>query len=297
MKRFSIPLPGLRSRRPLSGVPVTATPHRWLSPVTPPTGEVCLFVAMCRDGAFADFTLDYVSALAREGFAVVVVAVVDNIDGPMPVPPEGSVGVLVRENAGFDFAAWATVLRLWPELYECDMVVFANDSVFGPFDGFADMIAALRTSSADAVALTESREVRPHFQSYFFALKGSALRSGGVRRFWEDVKILPKKWDVTRRYEVNLLSVLMQAGLETRILFPLPPVRRVHKVNPTLTRWRELIDIGFPFMKVAALRDPDRRVDLAGWESVLLARGADIDRIKQHLATVAPNAPALAADA
>jgi hypothetical protein len=45
--------------------------------------------------------------------------------------------------------------------------------------------------------------------------------------------------------------------------------------NPTLTRWRALIDAGFPFVKVALLRENPFDADLIGWESVLERHGYD----------------------
>lgn len=285
-----------RRRKPErpTGEPVLAAAYRWHAPPPAPLpAELCLFVAMCRQSQFAEHTRRYIAALADEGFGVIVVAIVENIDDPPPAVPHGGVALLLRENGGYDFAAWATVLRLMPEILGRDAVLFANDSVFGPFDGFGEMIARLRGSTAPAVALTSSLEFRSHFQSYLFALKQPALRSNAVRAFWDDIRALSRKWDVIVTYEISLRGVLEDAGMPVEILFPLAARGNARKTNPSLCHWRELVAAGFPFMKVAALRDPDPRVDLRDWESVLRDRGADVDGIKRYLREVAPNAPAL----
>ena len=61
-------------------------------------------------------------------------------------------------------------------------------------------------------------------------------------------------------------------GLEVDALFRQDATDRS---NPTLTKWRALIDAGFPFIKVVLLRENPFDADLNGWESVLERHGYD----------------------
>jgi lipopolysaccharide biosynthesis protein len=122
-------------------------------------------------------------------------------------------------------------------------VVTANDSLYGPFAGFAGLVARLRASAADVVGLTESLEIRRHFQSYLLAFKPRALRSAAFRAFWRGVRVGGRQ-EVIDRYELALVDRMEAAGLTAEALFPAGQGRN----NPTLTDWRALIVDGFPYI-------------------------------------------------
>ena len=65
-------------------------------------------------------------------------------------------GLFVRQAKGYDFAAWAHMLRLHPELFAAKIMYLTNDSVIGPIDQseFSDVISQIRDSKADVIALT-----------------------------------------------------------------------------------------------------------------------------------------------
>ena len=79
-------------------------------------GELALFVTYSPDGWLKPHVRRYVDSLRREGIAVVLIVSTDmgwkfrNSDLLSSVD-----GLFVRQNKGFDFAAWAHVLQLHPE--------------------------------------------------------------------------------------------------------------------------------------------------------------------------------------
>jgi SAM-dependent methyltransferase len=115
----------------------------------------------------------------------------------------------VRENLGFDFAAWAHGLTLCaaPGLTRLYLV---NDSIVGPLDcgAFAALVERVRKSSADVVGLTENTRPLPHLQRFF--------SSSSAHARWP----LPTKEQVIDVYETRLTERLRRAGLATEALFP-----------------------------------------------------------------------------
>jgi len=199
--------------------------------------------------------------------------------------------VIARENAGFDFASWALALRLAPELWSARTLIFANDSVYGPFGDFAGILQQIEDTPADVVGLSGSDEKEPHFQSFFFAIRGAALQNPATHRFWRNVKILGSKREVIAAYELSMLSRFSAAGLRCETLFHAS--RWQGDRNPTHFRWRELIDAGFPFIKVELLRDNPEELDLTGWDTLLREKGYAPQLVNTHLDAVRPDAPAL----
>jgi hypothetical protein len=57
--------------------------------------------------------------------------------------------------------------------------------------------------------------------------------------------------------------------------------------NPTLHPWRNLLDLGVPFVKVQLLRDNPLNTDLSGWISEVSRRGYPPRLILDHLRRVA----------
>lgn len=239
--------------------------------------EIALFVTHSATGAIKPHVLPYVRALSEQGIAVLLIAVTDRQLNVRPELREAVAGLIVRENAGYDFAAWAHVLHLHPELLGAPILYLLNDSLIGPAVAarFATLLERIRASNADLIGLTESHEYRWHVQSYFLALKPRLLTSSRLLRFFDDVRILDDKDRVIQSYEVRFAEEIERSGRAIEILFP----SRL-ALNPTLYDWRQLIADGFPFMKLLPLRGAFVDVDIEGWQDVLSAAGFDVPLIE-----------------
>lgn len=197
----------------------------------------------------------------------------------------------LRENAGMDFGMWAHVLKRHPELWSSNILYFANDSIIGPMNGFENTIARIRGSSADLVSLTANYSPVFHTQSYLFALKNQSLVNADVRSFWAEIRNLKSKWGVVRAYEIGFTEIFMRSkSLKTDILFPLREALNQTATgtdlakNPTHDYWRELIKLGFPFIKGLLLYSNPRKTELSDWENVLQVNGGSIKVAQDHLA-------------
>jgi GT2 family glycosyltransferase len=253
-----------------------------------PAREVALFVALATGGRLQPHVPYYVSSLAQHDIAVVLI-----VAGDEPLVPidqqlhQSLAGLYIRENSGYDFAAWAHVLRLKPELMNADVLYLINDSVFGPTSksAFAGMLRNIRSSSQDVIGLTESHQRGWHLQTYFLALKKSALQSAVLRSFFSEVVAYQTEDDVINEYETQLGPLLQSAGLHCAPLFPMPGVG-----NPARHGWRELLSAGFPFVAAAALRAADEGAARTHWRQLLKAQGYDTALADLALAEVAERA-------
>ena len=109
---------------------------------------MALFVTYSADGWLKSHVLYYVDSLRREGIAVALIVNTDmawkfrNSDLLSRVD-----GLFVRQNKGIDFAAWAHVLQLRPEILEVTNLYLINDSLIGPIDRtkFSEVIRRIRS--------------------------------------------------------------------------------------------------------------------------------------------------------
>ncbi len=260
-------------------------------PLLQTQGPVCLLVALAPDGRFFPHTLRFCADLRRSGLKLVLIAVTDRPDLACLDPgPDVADAVVVRENHGYDFSAWASTLRHLPEIWSAPEIWFVNDSVYHSTAPLAAAVEQVRTHQADVVGMTGSGEIAPHFQSYFFVLKAAALRNPGVRRFWDEVRSLGDKDQVIRDYEVGQKAALDTAGLSIGILFPASGAGGDNQLHHG---WRTLLGAGFPFVKVQLLRDNPYGADLSGWRGEMAGKGFEMPEIAFHLGARPNGAAAL----
>ncbi len=163
-------LPQLPSERPdpviVRPVAETLARMRWLTKEVGelrPAEELCLFVAFAPEGTLPPLTRRYISALRASGLRVVLCVNVMDPDAPAdPALALQADHVVLRRNEGYDFAAWADVLREQPSVWKAGLLLFANDSLVGPVGGLGELVERIRQAPADFVAMTDSRMHRRH---------------------------------------------------------------------------------------------------------------------------------------
>ncbi len=254
---------------------------------------VCLFATYSPDGRIWPHVTQYCRDLRAAGCRLVMIVATDRPDLRVADPGPGVAdALLVVENFGYDFSAWARTLRLWPDLWTAPALWFVNDSVYHSPSALPGLIEKIRRSPADVVAMTESTAFRRHFQSYFFVLRTRALAHETVQAFFSEVRALGDKQKVIETCEVPLPSLLATARLQVEVLFPLSP-DDPRAANPTLAAWHDLLRNGLPFVKVQLLRDNPMQVDLSRWRSDLTAAGFRMEEVEMHLGSIKIPAAAL----
>lgn len=254
--------------------------------------RVCVFVSFSPDGRLLPYTLHYLSQLKAQGFQNVLIL---NEVGRHRLPPEAlSLAriVMLRDNQGLDFAAWRDALARFPGIWSADLVLFANDSIVGPFGGFDRLVERIDQDPAPLFYLTESEFVLPHFQSFFWGLKGDGLTNPVVRAYLESVIDLTDKTAAIFLYEVFFRHVSERlGGLRSVCLFPLASLTGVDSdirptFNPTHHLWRELLRAGFPFLKTDFCRKNAIGPDADAWQAELAACGGDKFMARLHIEAV-----------
>ena len=247
--------------------------------------EVALFITHSPDGRLKPHVRHYLEAFKREGVDIVLIVAadqpfIDNHDWLFDLVT----GLFVRENKGYDFAAWAHILRLHRRIYRAEILYLVNDSLLGPTNDaeFHTLLKRVRSSSADIIGLTENEERGWHLQSYFLAIKSGALASFAFHQFIVDIVAYDDKDHVINFYEIKFAPAMKAAGLITEALFA---SRSIH--NQTIYHWRELLAEGFPFLKVMTARDDIPNVDKSGWRDELASHGYDVRLADQLMSDIA----------
>lgn len=274
------------------------------------SSRVAIFCHFHLRGHLSEHARRYLTALAEAGLSVVFVSNSGRLDPDAVrwLRPRCA-WIIVRCNIGFDFAAWRDGLAIAGlPTAKTEMLLIANDSVYGPLSPLGPVLARMDFSVADVWGLTDSWQSRFHLQSYLVAFGPRALRHPAFAHFWAQVRDLRSKEAVIRAYEIGLTQTLLDAGLSCEVLWPYvdtlaalqaaqhevvgtsPLVEVQHQaerwilnasarrvpMNPTAELWRPLLVAGFPFLKRELLRkNPIGVADVGAWLDLARAVSPD----------------------
>lgn len=252
--------------------------------------EVALFVTHAPQGRLKPHVQVYLAALARQGLAVTLIVAADRGF----VDDDGALldlldGLYVRENTGWDFAAWAHALRLNRELLRSQTLYLLNDSLIGPTseDAFRALLARVREHHANIVGLTANRREGLHLQSFFLSVRAPALSHPAFLSFIYDVRSLADKDAVITNYEIAFSPAMAAAGLSTAAIFEPGDIG----VDLTVFHWRELLDRGFTFVKASLLKRWETHNEVADVRAALAARGYAVDLLAPGETQQVPSTP------
>lgn len=127
---------------------------------------------------------------------------------------------VIRENLGFDFGAYYEVLtqRVGERLRDFDELILCNDTFYGPFVSFKEIIERMQAEDCDFWGLNLVEDsFLTHIQSYFLTFRKEVLQSDVLYEFFhsESIESLVQTKDVMDIYaifEVGLFRYLIQKG-------------------------------------------------------------------------------------
>ena len=151
--------------------------------------KVCVFSHFDRRGHIWLHTRDYIDALIEEGFAVVFVSNSASLNSDSEAfATSRSAAIILRRNKGYDFGAYRDgLLHLGEGVHGLECLIFANDSVYGPFIPLRSMLNRMDFLIKDVWMATDSWQIRYHGQSYFMAFGPTALKHVAFMIFWSKV--------------------------------------------------------------------------------------------------------------
>lgn len=218
--------------------------------------EVCLFVAYSPDGKTGSGLEYFLNSFVNEGIEVVLCLITEEHVPSIDLSRFRTCSaVMTRLNRGYDFGAWAGIIRALPELWEAKRLFFVNDSIVGPNKNFPQMLQRIRASESGFVALTANYIDTFHAQSYFFCYGRAALSSDNLRTIWTNLPDYENKTIVIQQCEQKQLLWMAESEVECEILYRPDLLAKISRnvdmvhFNPTRDSWAELLEMGFPFIK------------------------------------------------
>ena len=243
------------------------------------TDRIALIASYSPNGLIKEHVEYYIRRLSKNGFrAVLVIACDDIADNDETRYGQTAADVVVlRDNKGFDFGSWSHAFRLFPDFFNVKSCLLTNDSLFGPFKSFGNIISKTLSveDKVDLFGLTQSNEVMPHIQSYFLHLSARLLRSESLKYFMHSIQPFENKHQVISLYELPFSFFVQASGFKVGALFATSDLGLSQYANPTYDAWKKLIELGFPFLKIQLLRNNHNNIDMTDWKKTLHKAGYD----------------------
>ena len=209
------------------------------------------------------------------------------------------VQAIVRPNVGYDFESYRVGIAALGDLAPLDELVLLNSSmVCLDAAKLRDRFFLAPRPDADVFALTASREILPHLQSFLVGFSKTAIASGAFAAWWRGLERVDERDAVIGRYEIGMTAHFAQHGLRLAAAFrptpaqkfralcrhfetsgALPPIDAAGRVtldvaaadalNPTHFMWDALLE-EFGVIKAELLKHNPHSLDLQHVNRMLL---------------------------
>lgn len=247
--------------------------------------RTALFITHAPEGRIRGHVEPYLRAFSDNGTDIVLIVAADQRKTVVPrAILDLCASAYIRENRGFDFAAWAHVLLEDEDLLDSQTLYLVNDSLVGPLDAgdFTNLLAKIDACPEAVVGLADNFYYSHHLQSFFLALKRRCLSSYAFNHYLQAITNWPDKNAVITEYELTFSGRMRAAGLGMRSLFSAQN-RHMSLVNDprnnrTLFDWENLLGQGFPFVKRSLLGEHAALGGEAVREAIA-ERGFDLTRL------------------
>lgn len=176
-------------------------------------------------------------------------------------------GLISRTNLGFDFGSWQEGLAiLAAERIDFDELILMNNSLYAITESISEVIKLLE-SELDAGGLIWSNEFRKHIQSFFLYFNSKAMHSPEFLNFWNAASALKDpsngKRSVITKFELTWADYFADnKSLKVGAIFD-APAKSIR--NPMTFYWRDLVSLGFPFVKKSLFVQNYERVEVDDW--------------------------------
>ncbi len=231
--------------------------------------ELCIFVTHAAVPELKAHVVDHVRSLCEAGVEVLLVVNTDLEPGTIDIPATMQsrlYGCMIRQNVGFDFAAWAHGYTLIDARTVRRRLYLINDSIVGPLDdaAYRVLLRRIRESSADFLGLTCNPDSHEHLQSFYLVFNERLLHSPVFDGFMRSVVNMPSKQTVVDTYEIWLTPFLVRQGFNGEAMFPNLSRKPAPRRDESLYNWRQLVAAGFPFVKAKVLTESPESEEARG---------------------------------
>ena len=154
--------------------------------------------------------------------------------------------IFVRENVGYDMAAWKHgILHNLENLKYYDELTLFNDSFYGPFCPFENIFYEMQKKHSDAdfwgitlhgkmhddLNMCPYGYIPEHIQSYFMVFRPRMFKSPEFQEYWQKLEIPENFQEAIRLNEVCLTKIFSDKGFKYAVYCDTREIEKPYDIN------------------------------------------------------------------
>jgi GT2 family glycosyltransferase/glycosyltransferase involved in cell wall biosynthesis len=182
--------------------------------------EAAVLLVHASTGRLDPHVVPLIEAFDASGVAVLLVIAAGRAVNVQPTEIAAAAGIVVCDERAGSFAIWAQAITLAPEVWGSPILYLVDDSLLPQSNNaqVADLLARVRESSADVVALTASQVRDWRVAGDFLALRQAALASWPFQFMVRD-SMTGHFASTGARWQATFTTQLLDAGLSIETLY------------------------------------------------------------------------------
>ncbi|HIJ37789.1 MAG TPA: hypothetical protein HPP80_02735 [Rhodospirillaceae bacterium] len=169
-------------------------------------------------GVIAQGLIDFISDYYAAGNEVVFVSTNASEKYIDKLPAD--ITVIQRENSGYDFLSYKIGIAALTDIQDFEHLTIINSSfLILDADRLHQNYFQKLGAAPDLFALTASKEITPHLQSYLISFSQKVLRSGAFPQWWDGVGTISERAEVIAKYELGMSQYFTDLGFSVGAAF------------------------------------------------------------------------------
>jgi len=228
--------------------------------------RTAIFAHYDKDNVIDDYVIYYLNALKKVAQKIIFVSDCD-LNSTETDKLQGIADSIIAQPHGeYDFGSYKRGFLFAQKsnwLIGTDILIFANDSCFGPFFPLENIFEKMASETCDFWGITQNNKFKifkklfwepcekSHIQSYFFVLKKEVFTSDVFLNFIKSIKKEKSRNEVILKYEIGLSEVLLENNFVMKSFIN----AHLDEFSPFLHKAQELIlNHGMPLLKCSIPR-------------------------------------------
>lgn len=177
---------------------------------------IAVFAHFDKDNIIDDYVLFYLKGLKEVCSKIIFVSDCDLQKEEIDKLDNLCFHVIAKKHGEYDFGSYKRGFFYIKDsgiIEDCDELIFANDSCYGPLRPLAPIFRSMEYRLYDFWGMTQNKDIYiEHIQSYFVVLSKAIMLNKSFSSFLQDVTIEKSKKEIIEKYEIGLTHTLINAG-------------------------------------------------------------------------------------
>ena len=223
--------------------------------------RLAIFAGYDKDNIIDDYVLFYLKELNKLA-DIIYIADCEMPETELNKIKDYTIKAISERHGEYDFGSYKRGYIYAKEnniLENYDYLILCNDSVYGPFFNFKEIVENMESKNTDVWGIfryLEDKDFEEHFQSYFISMRKNIFISEWYKNFILNIKKEEKKNNIIKKYEIGMSvlftknncsfsSFMDSSFIESPINNSVPSVYSL-----------EAISNKFPFFKISIFSEP-----------------------------------------